>query len=180
MTLLKAVKYTFMLFLVLAVLAFPAVADDGGKVIDANGNAVTNTSKEVVTSSGSSSGSSSGIDANKIYSDKYILGFPRGNGNIGDLINVKNSISVISSSDIIWAIVSLFFAVVIAVIIVGFLGAHGLNGLKMVKATLFNDNAEDAVQHIHKAKKSSLTLTYGIGTIVLIVVGFVFLLSLIH
>jgi hypothetical protein len=177
MTMLKTVKYTFMLFLVLAVLVFPVGADPVGTITSNN---VTNSNTGNAMPTVSPTDSSSGIDANKIYSNQYILGFPRGNGNIGDLINVKNSIAVISSSDIVWAIVSLFFAIVIAIIIIGFLGAHGLNGLKMVKATLFNDNAEEAVQHIHKAKKSSLTLTYGIGTIVLIVVGFVFLLSLIH
>jgi hypothetical protein len=169
-------------FLIFGLLTSPVLGADNQllKAIDKNGSVVNGASQassgnSEVTHSASSSSSdvnnndNGGMSADKIYSDKYILGMPRGNGDITKQVTATSSMRVITSSDIIYALILLGFTIGVAVVILGYFGSYLWNAIMMVYHSILNENAEESMTHIDKRRKSGRSLTFALAEILITV-----------
>lgn len=158
---------TLVLFFVLGmVLISPALA-----LGDENVTADDNDNHNSVTDSDGT------LSADEIYSDEYILGFPRGDGKAEDLAQPSSWLGVISASDVLWAIICLVCAIIGAWDLLSFIATHLLN-LGKIGAAGLDDDADKASERVRKAKKSSKEVATGAVYIGLILAGTIFLLSL--
>ena len=176
----KRILATLVLCFVLGmVLVSPAMAEDEGVTVrDPNGNDVTADNHQDSEEEGNSVTNSDGkLDADEIYSDEYILGFPRGEGKAEELAKPSSWLGVISASDVLWAIICLVCAIIGAWDLLSFIATHLLN-LGKIGAAGLDDDADKASERVRKAKKSSKEVATGAVYIGLILAGTIFLLSL--
>lgn len=163
-----------MLFVICFLLPFFAttvMAADGTGTIH-----VTQSDKSDTTSSSGSSYQTDDGLANKIYSNDTILGFQMGTGKITDVISLKHCMGVISANPIVFAILCVLFAIIIAAGISGFLWSIILHGVRMVVASL-DGNADQAVAKMHQHRKTVVYLAISIGIVGLLICGSVFILT---
>lgn len=112
---LKSIVNILILCFVLSCTIGAAMAEEVGnpQVIPAN------TSEHVSNDDSNSVSSDGELSPDEIYSDDYVLGFKKGNGEFKDVANVKESMRTWSAFDYVWAFVKLLFAILIGAVIFG-------------------------------------------------------------
>lgn len=186
---LKRIGTIVLISMVLLCMIAPAMAaedndDDNVRVLDSNGNDVTNenhVSEDDENDDVYKTSNDDGITANEIFSDDYILGQrvkDNNDASFTDFLKVRTWTNVLFANDVITAIAGLAFALIGVLILSGSGLSYLLNALMMVKAMLSLDgDVDEAVDKVHHAEKRSIVLTKGLGLTFVLLSGFCFMIT---